>query len=208
MPKTVPNHTFRGAVYFENGFQTQQADKVLCLDEDGKLMETKNYYSSFMLQDTTRTLIDSTDEQKIFNVGSSGNGSVPIKTGKFYKFELILFLSDLVSYSKLFFSMLGNKEMTDEVSYMSMSTLIEDSNPDIPSSVYGEKSSTFDQTLINKTPDNVGDGFAVIRGSFVATGNGYIIPAISFEGMSGSDKVLKGTTFVLTEQTPTTNDIV
>jgi hypothetical protein len=163
---------------------------------------------SVIFQNADRVLVDKFDsgtEQSIFNVGTSGNGSVPIKEGRFYQFKAIVFLKDLVSYSKLYFSMLGDKEMTDDIAYIANSRLIYD--PSVDGNPVAIDAYSFSKTCINNEDENVGNGFFKVEGSFRAIGNGFLIPAISFDGMTSEDKVLCGSRFSLKE-IATTADIV
>jgi hypothetical protein len=167
-----------------------------------------NKSKSVIFQNVNHVLSDNGDtgnEQAIFNVGANSEGSFPIKESKFYEFKLILFLKDLMSYSKVYFSMLGNKEMTDNVAYVAISRLIFD--PSVDGNVVGCAKFSFDKTLLNRQEDAVGDGFLIIEGSFQSNGNGFLIPAISFDAMTGEDKVLQGSRFTLKE-VKTTSDIV
>jgi hypothetical protein len=152
-----------------------------------------------MLQNTNYSLVDSGGTtQKIFNVGSSGNGSFPITSGITYEFKLLLFLEGLLNTTQLSFAMLGDVANTSNVRYQSLSVFDNDTGePDYQGLVDARVGISFSDLLINNTINNTGKASAVIEGTFTATDNGYLIPAINIEQMSGSDTVSRGTYFTV-----------
>jgi hypothetical protein len=152
-----------------------------------------------MFQNSNYTLDDSSGTtQKIFNIGSSGNGSFPITNGITYEFKLLLFLEELLSTTQLSFAMLGDVGNTSNVKYQSLSVFDNDiGEPDYQGLVDARVGTSFSDSLINNTINNTGKASAVIEGTFTATDNGYLIPAINVEQMSGGDKVSRGTSFTV-----------
>jgi hypothetical protein len=94
--------------------------------------------------------------------------------------------------------MLGDVANTSNVRYQSLSVFDNDTGePDYQGLVDARVGISFSDLLINNTINNTGKASAVIEGTFTATDNGYLIPAINIEQMSGIDTVSRGTSFTV-----------
>jgi hypothetical protein len=132
--------------------------------------------------------VSNTDLLQIFE-----NVYVPIFKGKAYKFELDLLLKDnSISYTDLFFGMIGDLEFLENIRYFSKSSDFENTG------VVEKNYNQFNKSIVSKdiATENVN---LRITGSFNCNGNGFIKPAIAFNFAPISVTVKKGSYFEISE---------
>jgi hypothetical protein len=128
--------------------------------------------TSWMSQSTPRTLDNTTALQKIFNVGTSGNGSLPVVAGKRYKCTGWVVLSALTTSSKtLSFGILG----TATASYVS-GTVSGNANTGVGTAqIVNISSFSATQVTSGSTATASRMRFEI---EFICSGSGSIIPSI------------------------------
>jgi hypothetical protein len=148
----------------------------------------------FIYQKEEKLLQDTPNLQPIF---SPENG---FKTGvcKLYKFKAIICLKDLhPSEGNLYFGMLGDLDKISNIQYVAISNLGGETSGRNSQMTNGE---SFERTLLNYTSSNDDlKGRVLIEGTFKSDGISFLIPAIGFENVFGSESVLKGSYFEISE---------
>jgi hypothetical protein len=128
---------------------------------------------SWMSQSTPRTLDNTTALQKIFNVGSSGNGSMPVVAGKRYKLLGWVNLSALPAVSKnISFGILG----TATASFLSGEALGLVSSALSTPQLQGLSSLSVTQIASNSAATA---GRMFINLDFICNGSGNITPSLA-----------------------------
>jgi hypothetical protein len=129
---------------------------------------------SWMSQSTPRTLDNTTALQKIFNVGTSGNGSKPVVAGKRYKVTGWAVFSGLTTSSKtLSFGVLG----TASASYVS-GIVVGNANAGVGNGQIVNISS-FSATQVTSGSAATASRIC-FEAEFICSVSGNIIPAVSF----------------------------
>jgi hypothetical protein len=148
----------------------------------------------FIYQNEEKLLQDTPNLQPIF---SPENG---FKTGvcKIYKFQAIICLKDLhPSEGNLFFGMLGDLDKISNVQYVAISNLGGETSG---RNAQMTNVDTFQRTLLNYTASNDDlKGRVLIEGIFKSDGISFLIPSIGFENVFGSETLLAGSYFEISE---------
>jgi hypothetical protein len=169
---------FLTGISFSTGTDVVAADTVI--QALGKLQKqltdvraAKLDKPSWMSQSTPRTLDNTTALQKIFNVGTSGNGSMPVVAGKRYKLLGWVNLSVLPAVSKnISFGILG----TATASFLSGQALGLVSSALSTPQLQGLSSLSVTQITSNSAATA---GRMLINLDFICNGSGNITPSLA-----------------------------
>jgi hypothetical protein len=177
---------------------------------NGTVWTSKDYGAgaseTAIYQNTNHNLTSDTALQKAFNVGSSGNGSFPILSGKTYKFEAKLLVNDesMLSTTDVNFGMIGDVSNCENISYTS---LYSDGYNDNSVKTSVRKINTFAETVV--CPFLLGNGyyFIKLKGTFSCNANGIITPAIALPVQAGGVVMEIGSFFEIKEF-KTSNNVI
>lgn len=163
---------------------------------------------TILYQNTNHNLTSSTSLQKIFNVGSSGNGSFPISSGLSYEFEATIYINDTlqISGTNVNFGMLGDVSFCENIAYSVISSPTYLSSIIAKLQLYKINSFASQQILDNLGTSDSGY-YAKIYGTFTVNANGIIIPSIALPTQLGDAFVETGSTFKIRTIT-TSNNII
>jgi len=149
----------------------------------------------YMLLRSDYTLTNTTGLQKIFNVGTSGNGSFNTGTNKTYCFRACLDFTTLSSSSKnVSFGFLGTATITS-INYKSLGTLGVLTTPQTNQLTAGSVATA--QAVTSSSAST--EAKIILEGTITVTTAGTLIPSIAFSTAQAGMLSKSGNTFEITE---------